>query len=196
MIAQITQSNRRMHWLFTGAILMVALLSACGSSSTPIQASWTPHSSVEYWSYDWSTRPDYTQLRDTIGWSDEYIPRCENGRPTKKLVDALNTQQWQTAVSIGSAWLKQCPIDLRTHYFTAMAYQALGNTVAELNHRQWMEGLMESIMSTGDGQSPQSPFITISVAEEYDALYMFGLRSESQTLINTCLLYTSDAADD
>lgn len=138
-----------------------------------------------YGDYDWSARPDFLVLRNALGWSEDYVIRCENGRPTKKIVDALNNQQWQLAASIGGRWLNQCPIDLRAHYLTAIAHKNLGNQLAEMNHQQWMEGLMESIMASGDGQGPLSAFVTISVSEEYDALYMFGLRSESQTLVNT-----------
>lgn len=42
---------------------------------------------------------------------------------------------------------------------------------------------MESILSSGDGKTPETAYVTVSVSEEYDVLFLFGLEPTGQVLI-------------
>ncbi len=48
---------------------------------------------------------------------------------------------------------------------------------------RWYRGLVESVLASGDGKSPQTAFTVISVGEEYAILRALNLRVESQALI-------------
>ena len=52
-------------------------------------------------------------------------------------------------------------------------------------HAKWVDGLMRSVMASGSGKSADDPFVTISVTEEYDLLFMFELTPTNQALMDT-----------
>ncbi len=48
---------------------------------------------------------------------------------------------------------------------------------------------MDSVVASGDGQNTETAYEVISIAEEYDALMMFGLEKKSQALIPGPVMY-------
>ncbi len=125
---------------------------------------------------DWSDYPDdYTALREEIGWSEDYSARCEMQRPVREIEKKIIQGQLDQAAGQGLAWLEQCPIDIRVHMLVTTAQFRLGKKTAAGNHRQWVDGLFDSITASGDGETSQTPFVTISVGEEYDMLLLRGL---------------------
>ena len=134
--------------------------------------------------YDWSENPDYSQLRKTIGWSDDYSSMCMAGRPLAEMAKAMNSKEWNKAVDIGDAWLNKCPIDIRVDYLAGISMEELGNENGARNHYRWMIGFMDDLVASGDGKTPETAYEVISVSEEYDARYIFGLEKKSQALIS------------
>jgi hypothetical protein len=100
------------------------------------------------------------------------------------MAEYINAENWNEAAAIGQTWLAQCPVDMRAHYYTAIALEETGNEVEAGHHLRWAKGLMDSLVASGDGKSPKTAYETISVAEEYDALYFFGLEKKSQALVS------------
>ena len=134
--------------------------------------------------YDWSESPNYSELRKSIGWSDDYNSMCMVGRPLSEMAEAMTNEVWSKAVAIGDAWLNQCPIDIRTHYYMGISMDQLGNESSSQNHFRWMSGFMDDLVASGDGKTPDTAYEVISISEEYDALYIFGLKKKSQALIS------------
>lgn len=153
---------------------LILILAAC--TSTPVNESEPRH-------YDWSASPDFTGLRTAWGWSDSFRDNCEVGRPLSDIVGKMNQDQWSDAAAIGQNWLAQCPVDIRVHYFTAISLAELGETEKAEHHFRWTEGLMDSVVTSGNGETPETAYKTISVPEGYDALYLFGLEVKNQSLI-------------
>jgi len=144
--------------------------------------------------YEWRQLSNYSELRKKIGWSDNYADVCRFGRPISKMTESMNNEQWSMAASIGDLWLKQCPIDIRVHYFAAISLEKLDREDEAESHFRWMKGLMDDLVASGDGKSAKSAYEVISISEEYDALYLFGLEKKSQSLISgevTCDLITA-----
>lgn len=50
-------------------------------------------------------------------------------------------------------------------------------------HELWFRGLISSVLESGDGRTPETAYVTISVPEEYAVVAAFGLRSVSQSLV-------------
>ncbi len=134
--------------------------------------------------FDWTERPDFLKLRNDFGWSDDWSARCQLGRPAGEMASAMNSESWEEAAKIGLKWVKRCPIDIRGHYYTAISLSELGRDVEAENHIAWMEGLMDSIVESGDGNSCETAYVVISISEEYDALMLFGLERKSQALVS------------
>ncbi len=102
----------------------------------------------------------------------------------QSMVEAMNNGQWEAAANQGLNWLDRCPVDIRAHHYTGIALTKLGREQEGQDHFRWAEGLMDSIVASGDGKTPETAYVTISVAEEYDALYFFGLERKSQALVS------------
>lgn len=138
--------------------------------------------------YNWSEDPNYSELRKAIGWSDDYNSMCMVGRPLSEIADAMISEEWSKAIAIGEAWLNQCPIDIRAHYYMGISMEKIGNESGSQNHFRWMSGFMDDLVASGDGKTPESAYEVISIPEEYDALYIFGLKKKSQALISASVL--------
>jgi hypothetical protein len=83
------------------------------------------------------------------------------------------------------AVLKSNYADLDGHYFAKIAAKELGKPELAEFHR-WVEtGLLKSLSSSGDGNSPETAMKVISVDEEYFTLRMMGQMPGSQSL-STC----------
>ncbi|KFZ36639.1 hypothetical protein HR45_15190 [Shewanella mangrovi] len=153
-------------------LVMGLLLSACSSLSNP-----APTSKI-----NWADDVDFDAMRMMVGWADNYQQRCRDGRPLEKIYDLADAGDWQQLATIGEQWLQQCPIDIRIHYMTSMAIEQIGAQDSSDDHYRWFDGLMESLVSSGDGTSPKTAYVTISVQEEYDAMYFFQVRPTAQRL--------------
>lgn len=134
---------------------------------------------------DFTGTPDYLKMRTTIGWSKDYLVKCENGRPLSKMIMAMNDAQWQTAVNLGIRWLNTCPVDIRVHYYTAISLSKQGQNPQAEDHFRWSDGLMDSVMASGNGKSPKTAYKVISISEEYDVISILGLSLKRQSLISS-----------
>lgn len=159
----------------TLCILFTALI---GCSTTPEEPSGS----------DWSRTPDYGELRHSLGWSDDFIAKCEVNQPLREMVERMNADEWTAAAAIGSSWLDQCPVDMRAHFYTGIALAESGHEADAEHHFRWVDGLLDSIVSSGDGKSPETAYQTISISEGYDVLYFFGLRPKNQALVSSPVL--------
>jgi hypothetical protein len=135
--------------------------------------------------YDWAAHADFAALRKEIGWSEDYNKRCFAGRPLAGMVEAMNKEQWADAAVIGERWLQQCPIDIRAHYYMGICRERQQEAAVSNAHFRWVNGLMDDLVSSGDGKTAETAYEVVSVAEEYDAVYVFGLTVKSQALVSS-----------
>ena len=126
---------------------------------------------------------DFTELRNSFGERDDFSEICEDNRPKAEAAGLLNNGEWQAVRNLLGPWLKDCPVDSRAHLYSGAAAIELGDLSAADHHKYWFRGLIDSILSSGDGKSPETAYITISVGEEYDLLSALGLMRKDQTLL-------------
>lgn len=126
---------------------------------------------------------DFSALRQELGWSDDFSRKCESGRPLGDMVKLMNEGEWAAAAELALPWLDACPIDIRVHYYRAISLSELGQEDEATPHLEWTRGLMDSIFASGDGKTPQTAFVVVSIAEEYDVLSLLGLKRETQSLV-------------
>ena len=114
-------------------------------------------------SRDWKNYPDFSNLRQKIGWDDNFTSVCESGRPTGDMNSLMNDDNWSETVKLGLLWLESCPVDIRVHYYMGFSLSELGREQDAEVHSRWIRGLMGSILSSGDGNTQETAYVTISV---------------------------------
>jgi hypothetical protein len=127
---------------------------------------------------------DFLALRTEYGDRSDFAERCENGRPLRAWYDAANGSDWQTVLDSTAKWLDSCPVDIDAHFVRAVALAETGRSIESDVHVGWFRGLVDSILATGDGRSAESPFVVISVPEEYAVLRAFRLEARGQSLLD------------
>ena len=144
--------------------LVVSLTLAAGAAATAAEDA-----------RNWHELPDFSALRQEIGWREDFWNICENNRPIQNM-RALMDGNPKGAVRLGRSWLEQCPVDVRIHHETFVALTKSGDPEEGQVHLEWSKGLMSAIAATGDGKTPATAYETISVGEGYAVLHLLRLR--------------------
>ncbi len=162
------------------AWISALILDSCASPSA------TPPSSKNADGDDrasWTEAPDFLNLRTSYGDREDFNSLCEESRPLARMFSAANAADWITLVAIAETWLASCPVDLDAHFLIAIALSERGAESEAQHHVRWYQGLLESILASGDGRSAESPHVVISVSEEYSVLRAFRLEFQNQRLL-------------
>ena len=101
----------------------------------------------------------------------------------KKMFEALHEDQWAAVIETGNQVLAQNYLDIDAHMFVASAYEKTHEPEKAAAHRTMGNGLIKSILASGDGRSFKTAFVVISVEEEYSVLKHYRLRSDKQDLV-------------
>ncbi len=134
---------------------------------------------------DWSETPDFLELRMDIGSSDDYLASCEFYEETdtnEQIISHMEEEDWESATAALESRLQACPVDITLHMYAAFVLEELDRVEESQHHIQWFEGLMDSILESGDGRTSETAFVTISVSEGYAVMRAFGLQPKSQAL--------------
>jgi hypothetical protein len=125
---------------------------------------------------------DFTALRMA---SANRLAKASAADPVlrKKMFDALHKDQWSAVIEIGNQVLAQNYLDIDAHMFVALAYEKSHQPEKAAPHRAMGDGLMKSILASGDGRTPKTAFVVISVDEEYSVLHHYRLMSTKQDLV-------------
>jgi len=155
-----------------GPLLLAASLMGCQSTASapvkPVTTAPTPHTDPAF--------VDFTRLRTEFGARSDFIDTCERERPLHRLAEAVRQHDWKDVLAASGPWLEQCPVDIDAHLIRAVALKDLGRVAESDHHVNWVRGLVESILTSGDGRTPQTAFVVISVAEEYSILRVLKVR--------------------
>jgi hypothetical protein len=102
----------------------------------------------------------------------------------KKAVDAYNAKKFKAAIAAGEKALEQGYLGIDTHMLLAVSYRESGDTAKFDFHKAVYLGLVNSILSSGDGKSAKTAYVVIDVAEEYAILRALELNRGDQALRN------------
>jgi hypothetical protein len=159
------------------ALACAAAALALGCASTPAPLAALPPADPVF-------LDDFIALRTEFGQRDDSYRRCEQDRPMQLLVDHFEAEQWQAVLDVSLPWLAQCPVDIDARVISAIANQQLGRREDADLHKRWYNGLVDSVLASGDGKTAETAFVVISVGEEYALLRAMGLESKGQTLLD------------
>jgi hypothetical protein len=126
---------------------------------------------------------DFGKLRNEYGARADFDVVCDDGKLSRDMISAMNGVKADELLDLTSQRLNKCPIDIIAHLYRGSAFKKLGQMIEAGIHFQWVTGLVQSVLSTGDGKTPQTAWVTISLAEERAILGFLRLRMISQTLV-------------
>lgn len=98
---------------------------------------------------------------------------------------ALKEKQYKKVLEHAQSILEKNFVNIDAHFGCAVAYKELGEQDRYKFHQFVMYGLVDSILSSGDGKTPETAYHVISVDEEYAVLNTLGFKVVKQSLIES-----------
>ena len=129
---------------------------------------------------------DYLALRMSYAKSQSYNPYDTQIKELRdKVWENVSTKHFRQALRIADEILEKDPLDIQTHALCDYIYNSLGDKKKALHHQIIARGLINSIITSGDGESCKTAYKVISVAEEYALLFIMNLEGGSQWTLET-----------
>lgn len=126
---------------------------------------------------------DYTALRMAYADSPRYAPYKDDHNVRGDMYAALHAGMYADALADARSILKDDYVDVDAHVVAAEAYAGLKNSGRARYHGRIVKGLIGSILASGDGKSPQTAFVVISINEEDVVLADLHWRLRKQATI-------------
>ena len=130
------------------------------------------------------TTVDFKAMRIAFSKTKAYSPYGNESDPVKAAFAAIEQKKFKDAIKKTDESLKQCYIDMDAHVAASIAYKGLGDTVKSDFHKAVYLGLVNSILSSGDGKTPETAYLVISTHEEYITFRALGLGAGGQALVH------------
>jgi len=127
---------------------------------------------------------DFHSLRMAYTQSDEYHPYAPDAEHLNALQQALNEGDFAAALTAAQGLLEDCYLDIEAHMAADYIYTNLEDYPRATYHRTFARGILNAIMGTGDGRSPETALIVIDIREEYTLCRILNMRPSGQRLIH------------
>lgn len=131
---------------------------------------------------------DFGKLRAAYAKLFPYVPSKEMEK-TERIVQArqavkqaLELGDLRRALKATNYLLGLDYLDVDSHMVAACTYNRLGDETKAAYHRRFGEGILDSILQSGDGQSQETAFNVTNVREEYAVLRALGIHPVAQRL--------------
>lgn len=125
---------------------------------------------------------DFKALRLAYAESPGYDPYDPPGDVEESIDKALTEGDVEGALREIRRELEADYLDIVTHSMAALAYKRAGDDANAAFHMTFANGLVRSILDSGDGLSFSTAYVVIDVGEEYTVLQLLGLDAVSQSL--------------
>jgi hypothetical protein len=120
---------------------------------------------------------DFTELRMAFARTSKYDPYSLQYRHLRnEMVAALDAGNFESALELANEFLSINYIFPEAHNVAIHAYDALKKPNDADFHRYVLKGLIESILASGDGATPQSAYKIVLIEEEYLILEVKGIK--------------------
>jgi hypothetical protein len=130
------------------------------------------------------TSIDFVRLRLSYLDSPEHKSAKDTSDEQKEMFQQLNSKDFKKALNDAEKVLAQEYVNMDAHFVAYACNQELGNQEKADFHRTVFRALINSIVHSGDGKSPQGAWVVISVHEEYVVLRALGFQPVQQRLMN------------
>ncbi|HEX5719038.1 MAG TPA: DUF4919 domain-containing protein [Thermoanaerobaculia bacterium] len=125
---------------------------------------------------------DFTRMRQLQTQLDDYEPY---GLDVKENPLALvRDGKLERAQAVAQQVLAVSYLDLEAHTAAARVAEERGDKAAAAHHRYVVDGVLDSILKSGDGKTTGTAYVVITVSEEYATMGHLGLQVAEQSLLN------------
>ena len=127
---------------------------------------------------------DYAALRLSFAASPKYEPYgSATGTMAKDMITAFKADDCPTAIARAKEIMDANFVYIDAHRVTSLCHKKAGNEEGARQERAVADGLIRSVLQSGDGKTPQTAFVVIAIDEEYKALSALGLVPATQSLV-------------
>ncbi len=133
-------------------------------------------------------KPDvsfFTKLRIDYAKREDFNPYWKLAEERRAIEQAMETGNVDLLLELSEKWLQKCPVDADVHAMRSHAANRVGDAKAYVYHLFFAMGLMQSVMESGDGRTPETAWKVISIVEEYSILREIGAEVTGKTLTAT-----------
>jgi len=129
---------------------------------------------------------DFGELRLAYTHTPEYSPYGTDSDAKENMNKALDNGEYEDVLKYANMLLDQDYVDIEAHLACALAYSQLGDKEKQDYHVSIARGLLKSIATSGDGRSPETAYLVISVREEYIFMSLvLKVRPKVQSLVSS-----------
>lgn len=129
------------------------------------------------------TKIDFRALRVAYADSKEALAAGSSHLTRRAMNTALLNRQFDETIRIGLDILKNVYISPDTHAALSRAYSEIGDRQKAEFHKTVYLGLVNSIIASGDGKSPETAYNVVTTEEEYAVMRALGLSVWSQEIV-------------
>ena len=130
------------------------------------------------------THIDYARLRLSYPDSPEYKSAPDTSADQKAMAADLDSKNYASALKHAQTVLAGEYINIDAHFVAYAAQKQLGHDDRAAFHLAVFRGLLDSIHNSGDGLTPVTAWVIISVHEEYVLLRALGFMPHQQSLLH------------
>ena len=127
---------------------------------------------------------DYTALRLAFASSPRYEPYGALLVKVKEMMASFSAGDCPGAMASAKAILETNFVQMDAHIVTGLCLRKAGDEDGARKERAVYDGLVNSVLKSGDGKTPQTAFKVIFINEEYKVLAALGLVPVKQSLVN------------
>jgi hypothetical protein len=127
---------------------------------------------------------DYSALRLSFASSPRYDPYGAVLIKAKAMISAYSAGDCTGALASAKEILEIDFVEMDAHIVTGLCLKKAGDEDGARKERAVYDGLVNSVLKSGDGKTPQTAFSVISISEEYKVLAALGLARGTQSLVN------------
>jgi hypothetical protein len=124
---------------------------------------------------------DFAALRIAYSQTEAFNPY---GGKEDDLIEemwaAVDAKDYAQALDLANQVIEFNELSPRAHMGAVYASNGLGKLEQAEYHQYVARGIIESILESGDGKSPETAYVVIAVPEEYVILSVLGVRVEVQ----------------
>ena len=128
---------------------------------------------------------DFKALRLSYAETADYNPYGDDKAKKSEMFEALRNKEYEKAAAAAQAILEKKFVDIEAHFVSSIAFSEMKNVERYNFHHFVTSGLVDSILDSGDGKTPETAFIVIETGEEYALLGMTGFEVIRQSLIKS-----------
>lgn len=127
---------------------------------------------------------DFTAARMAYAQTKDYDPyNIALTDVNREMRSALEQREYDKTIELANQILEKNFLSLDAHISAFSAYKALNKTSEAGFHSDVLNGLIASILDSGDGKSEETAYVVISIEEEYAILSVLGIRQPQQALV-------------